>query len=132
MARFGIEQDARRFHRAGAERDDLCVSFVSQSVFRIDEFDAARLAGLRIEQDAMDRRAGAESEILSPDQLRNDRVQRREARRRLAAVIAIAAVMAGRTPVAIAQQDRSANRNYWNADLFAAFDQMRFTAARRR
>src|SRR5262245_65899145 len=117
MARFGVEQDSRRFHRSRAERDYFRVGFVSPPVFRIDEFDAARLAGLRIEQDAMDRRAGAQGEILAPDQLWDDRVERRKPRRRLASVIAIAAVMAGRTPVAIAQNDRFANRNDWDADL---------------
>src|SRR5262245_5910787 len=98
------------------------MGFVSQIVFRINEFDAARLAGLRIEQDAMDGGASSKSEILPANQLRDDRVERREARRRLATVIAIAAVMAGRTAFAIAQDDRFANRDDRNADLFAASD----------
>src|SRR5262245_52025859 len=40
--------------------------------------------------------------------------------------------MAWRTPLAVAQQDRFANRDDGNADLFAAFDQEGFAATRRR
>src|SRR5262245_39810662 len=111
MARLGVEQDARRSHRARAQYDDFCVGFVSLPVFRINEFDATRLAGFRIEQDAVDGRSSAQSKILLPDQLRNDRVERRKPRSRLAPVIAITAVMTGRTALSIAQNDRFADGN---------------------
>src|SRR5262245_29257755 len=108
LSRFGVEQDARRFERRGAEHNDFAVLFVILLRNLIDYANSARLAGVRIDDDLAHDGVRAQRHLAG---LRGGGKRRARAaviRMSRAAAVAVPAIMAGGAPLMISGQNRRA------------------------
>src|SRR5262249_45019625 len=119
LARFGVEQEARRFERRGAEHNDSAVLLVILLRDLIDDADSTRLAGVRIDDDVA--RHGVRAERHSSG-IRGGWKRRAGAaviRVGRAASVAVATVMAGGAALMGLGQDRRAPDDHVASREFA-------------